>query len=389
MGRVNVTAMHLEVLLKNHSPVLSDLEFIKPAILYSDKITLFSPNARLISLFEQFSSWKVLPAEVKLDLANMVAMKSRQVLPEEARSWWSQNQDKYSHHLQGRRLSAEDASHVQAFDSFFEVVFDSMVADYREGKPAIGPLLNLRDKGLIEVYPIDHADDLTNGPNIILTGGHDLSPEAEAIAQAVVKRMLTLLGSSDAFPLFDRRLGDWAAEFPSHASRTRDKGSGRQREISLAGELFGHLPGFPRATVDELLDIRKELHESLRRFRVALAGISEELRETKTTDDFHAEARHLWTIEVSPALQEIEDATKSNKYLYQLSDHLLAKPDGLVAAGGLLVGGMAAHDMPQLVTSAAATVLPAARALWEHRKGNLEIRRSKFYFLYSLQERLK
>jgi hypothetical protein len=391
VGRVNITAMHLELLLgNNRPPALTDLEFIKPAILYGDRIKLFSPNERLMNLFgQELSSWRMVPAEIKLDVANSMVMELEEQLPEEFRRWWSRNRDRYSHYLQEGRLSAEEAAHLRVFDSLFETVFDSMANYYLEGTPAFGPILRLRGKGLLELYPVYYADDLTSAPEIEFIGDTGMTPEAEAIGQAVVKRMLTVLESPDTYPLFDRRVSDWMAELPSDSSATRNRGSGHHREVSLAGELFGQLPGFPRATVDELVDIREELDGPLRRFRVALAGISEELNETRTTDEFRAEARHLWTIEVSPALQEIEDATRSNTYLYQLTEHLLAKPDGLVAAGGLLVGGMAGPDVPQLVTSAAATALPAARALWEHQKGSLEIRRNKFYFLYALQDRLK
>ena len=121
---------------------------------------------------------------------------------------------------------------------------------------------------------------------------------------------------------------------------------------------------------------------------MALARISENLTDLRGTDDFHGEARSLWVTEVLPAVQEIEDSVRTNKYLYQRADHLLTRPDGIIAGGGLIVGAMTAPELPSLIASAAATMLPAARALWESRKANAIVRQNQFYFIYSLNRRL-
>jgi hypothetical protein len=107
----------------------------------------------------------------------------------------------------------------------------------------------------------------------------------------------------------------------------------RGKHSVLAGKLLERLPLFHEATIDEILDIRKELEQPLIRFRSGVIGFSREMQHAGWDKGFPAEADLVFYERVAPAVLEIEEAIKTSKSLLALSNRLLNKP---LASGGVL-----------------------------------------------------
>ena len=118
--------------------------------------------------------------------------------------------------------------------------------------------------------------------------------------------------------------------------------------------------------------------------------MSRKLQEHALDNDFGAYIDAAWTARVEPALLEIREAIKENKYLRQLTGELLSgTPVAAGATAGLAValGDGTAHGV---ITAAAgwliAGVVTAVNSAWEGAKS---ARRWAFWFLHETERRLR
>jgi hypothetical protein len=144
----------------------------------------------------------------------------------------------------------------------------------------------------------------------------------EEVGQAVV--------GSSAYPLFDEKTGSIvAAGIRARKFKLTDSAAYRAKHSGLAGQLLQRLPSFENASLEEIIDIRKELDKPLVRFRSAMINFSEGIRSVPWDRDFPSDAELVFRRDVSPAILEIEDALKSNNYFASLMRALVDKPFAL------------------------------------------------------------
>jgi hypothetical protein len=318
---IDVTILHLQLALQD-KPIYQpgDLDLLKPGLLYGDHVHLFTPNNWFIESLRESPDWERQPLERKLNIARGVAkalaeneelnakieelkelnakwpadVETLPVIgwPDMARHWPDVNAERYAHYLRTGEITGRDARRLKEFDSFLETVIDAMLGVFRNELPGTDHIIRLMQSGLVSLYPLNYADDLVSAPGVEFTLPSQQLLDYDELSDVLgdenlgnfltifAKRMRKIWDTPNAFPFLDGTLGYWAQLLSSQHPAAHGRGSGRQKELPLAGEFFGQLPGFQRATVDELLDIRKELHDSLQRFRLALAKISEELTDS-------------------------------------------------------------------------------------------------------------
>ena len=83
-----------------------------------------------------------------------------------------------------------------------------------------------------------------------------------------------------------------------------------KKKITHAGiseNYIQRLPAFSEASVDELIDIKKELAKPLIRFRSKMIEYSDLIQTMPWDTDFQSECQLLYDKEVMPALLELEE----------------------------------------------------------------------------------
>ena len=157
---------------------------------------------------------------------------------------------------------------------------------------------------------------------------------AEMLFMDYIEAVSTAASDAQTYPLFDEdttrviSLGIEADErtFLSAADN-------RAKEVALAADLLARLPVFERATVKEILDIRRELEKPLRNFRSAMITFSDQIESASWDKDFAQDADRVFRSQVAPTVLALEDEEKSNSFLNELT----AK----VAEKSIQVGGAA------------------------------------------------
>lgn len=143
---------------------------------------------------------------------------------------------------------------------------------------------------------------------------------------------------------------------------------------------------FDDASVDEIIDIRRELDKPLIRFRSAIITFSREIESVPWQQEFSQEAEQVFYEHVEPAVLEIEESYKSNSLIAKMLRRFAESPLTLPSSSALGLLLSQATQLPDTVAQAlslsgGATVVALQAAKdWQERQK--EIEKNQLYFYY-------
>jgi hypothetical protein len=223
-------------------------------------------------------------------------------------------------------------------------------------------------------------------------------PELPEAFRNSSKLLFRSLADGTTYPLLDRQhVQQWAryvAELqadnttevaaPDHAETIF-----KAKEVSLAIDLFARLPTFTTASIDEILDIRRELNNPLTHFRSGIIKLAEQITSEPWDKDFEHEAERLVRRDIEPTILHLEEDIRSNKLLTKLAYKGFKDPIEVSGATGLgfVLGslGGAATSIVGAIAGVGVAALDVYRE-WKDKKRELE--RNQVYFIYEAGQRL-
>lgn len=394
--------VHVEVALADTDLRVAG-RLVKPALLYADRVTVYSPAASMMTAFADLAGVTDPRQQllVTLEIVKEVPQLASQVnVPSE-----TLEQLKRFLGVDRRLIRRMGALHgaqgqieevyekLDGLDSIWRDQMPDAIAKARETLGADELLLAVQ-AGAVKVASLsDSPNSDVIADSLRRATGASTGTAVDDMMLGFTARIVEMLTEQQSFPLFDaqssgliRALEREAGVAPSsHAMR-------RGAEVSSAASFMGYLPYFPDLPMDEVLDLRKALSKPLVRFRGALARMSREFESRPIDEEFDAEVEDAWRRQVAPALADIREALSERGLLNEAASITLGDPRRLlVEAGGVLA---AAHgdvvSLSGLVTAGAAAGLPladvAGRALQQSRAAKRDAKKSAFYFLHRLAE---
>lgn len=220
--------------------------------------------------------------------------------------------------------------------------------------------------------------------------------ELDQIRAAVIDEFESVVGGAisegSTYPLFDDTTGELVrlgieegliSPSPSRIARAKHS--------KLAGSLLARLPLFDDASVNELLDIRRELERVLVRFRSAIMKYSETIRNASWDKDFWLDVEDIFHRDIEPAVIDIEDAVKSNSSMLAIASRkLVDKPALGTSIFSFILAQLSSFS--SLTTMAIAASAGASVAVFdaykESRKQKQEVEQNQLYFYYRAGELL-
>lgn len=167
----------------------------------------------------------------------------------------------------------------------------------------------------------------------------------------------------------------------------------------LADNYIQRLPSFEQASVSELLDAKAALSKHVTRFRSKMINYSEGIKSLPWDDDFAAECQMLFDKEVAPAITEIEESARENKLVKHLGKQFL-NDDATwktasgwaisIAAPGVIstLSQVVASDISAYLTASTLAV-PASvigqklyKAYLEHNQCKKQIEKNDLFFYF-------
>ncbi len=349
----------------------TELRLLKAALLYGDKVKLCSLGASFSVLLAQINN---------LDQTQRIAaMKEWSSLlgnDHKVDLVWDivEGLQKKKYRSKAELLALAQAKKTldQAWEPIVTKVNEIVSTAGAEG------LVQAHQAGLLEVEVYDIGD-------------------ADAMVKAFFESVGGAVVSGETFPLFDDNTGSLVRAAASEGKLPiGEPGKLRGKVVGLASDMFRRLPLFDTVSMEELLDIRRDLESYLLRFRSAVISYARAIETAQWDTGFMEEADLIFREKVAPAIQDIEDAVKSNKLLKALlarSTQSVTVPTS--SALGLILSGVAAFSdiAGAALGLSVGTAAVGAQAVQDWREKNQEIERNQLYFYYrargEIEKRIK
>jgi hypothetical protein len=375
--------------------VAPELELVKAALLYGDKVTLISPLTTMLLRVEGLQRFG--PRQ-QLELM-------RRVVPVLA-------PDQVAAFERGipeiNRLLRPAVTPGRLGDQFLrEAVLQGLApylhllseaAERLAAGAGIDQLARARREGLVEIERADPGDEIDLLASCLISaklhqsGQRQENPHSHRLIETFVDRLSKHLSSGKKYLIFDRPIADLTEAAIREGIFTPAKGpTGFCAQAMTASGLMGRLPTFPTATVDEVLDIRSELAPSLNRFRSAMVTTAKTFTSQPWQADFEDEVQNAWVETVHPALEQIETSVRDNRSILNLAAGVSATTTAAWSGLMVVAAGLGHHgDVLEALGGAGALAVaaPLLKALRDRTDANRTVRMQPFYFLYDVNRSL-
>jgi hypothetical protein len=347
-----------------------ETELVKAALLYADRVTLASPKVAFMA-----------------SLASITTLDDRQRIKAMAELGGLMNNGQEGAKLYAelsqrrRRLSPRERTLLARLEHRLHASSQGLIDKVEEllDDAGAGELAQALETGVLDLdgLGIDEADE-TNFTDTII------GRLADVLAESVS-------ATAHTFPLFDNDAGNLMRAMVAEG-KVADVHVARSNEAAAAGRLIADLDAFPRAAMDELLDVRRELEQPLVRFRAALATLTAQFEAAAWEEGFEREVEDLYRQQVAPALLEVQQALEELGALPTLL-RLTSNERVAAAAAGLGLAAAAAvgyADLPTVIygTSSAPLLAAGANEAAHRRDVKHSTAQNSFYFLYAAGRRL-
>ncbi len=172
----------------------------------------------------------------------------------------------------------------------------------------------------------------------------------------------------------------------------------RSAQATIGNNLLIRLPTFPRATVKETLEIRKELRPYVMGFRSALVSFGEKIGQIPpwNKEEIDDVIQDIYVGQVLPQVTELQQQVQKNKYLRQLTGELVKSSEKLLVPVAATWLTLAVNHLLDLQTAISAMGMAASIwggsalvASWNSISRADELKVNKLYFLYEVEQRLQ
>ena len=358
-----------------------ELQYIKSALLYADSITLISPVAYLFTKLGMLDDAKDIHSVIRmLDYSLPLIKDQRPDLYSQATTAIRQLKQILKNKKYRLLPKATKMEFQNTLYEFAQNVDDAMVPFIGERQSK--ELEKLIKAGRVQLQKFEH--DLTD------FGG--LAIEYYKHVNEAVKT---------TYPLFDEQSNN-LLELAVRSKLVR-LNEVEQRKITHAGasdNIIQRLPAFETASIDEILDIRKELEDPLVRFRGKMLSYTQDIQLMPWDEDFQSECSILYEKEITPAVLEMSELTQENSILKNLGEEFVSDGQFMKSAGGLIVSIAAAGVIPSLTdaistdvsiigTAAAFGATKVAAAYNKYASKKKEIEKKDMFFYYKARKLLE
>jgi len=356
----------------------NDVQMVKVGLLYADQSKLVSLPA--FALIDMDSSRDIRKADPVAYLRNVLLWTSeegkKKAINHLITSFQRANQRRHS------KRGREELKHLnQWFAKELHRLQDEFAL--RMSEPDAQGLFDAVNSGLLEIHPFKSFFDRVTQETL----------SGEIIAMDYVRAVSAAASDTQTYPLFDEPTSDMISLGIGEGQITLSTtGVARGKEVALAADLLARLPLFERATVKEILDIRRELEKPLVGFRSAMINFSDRIQSASWDKDFPHDADRVFRSDVAPTILALEDEEQSNSFLNKLTAKVADKAIqiGSVASASAAISALAVQmlNLPLADVAALAAgpaivaggVAYSAYKEWKEQQQNTEGNSLFFYY---------
>ncbi len=353
-----------------------ELLLVKAALLYGDRAKLYSPFMSLILPVLRASD---LPLEERLELWDWYVARHSDNQEEVIRA--KEDLRRYKKIVRKRYPNNKQVLNRQRFEQRFDLSQVQAIARHIASEAGADGIMEAVTSGVLDYHRFRASYRVA-------------MENTDIVVEEFLDRVGKAVSDGSTYPLFDADLGGWIGENIQEGKlAVRESAISRGKHIGLAAQLLQRLPVFDMATIDEILDIRRELERPLTNFRAKIIEFAERARHEPWDEDFPFDVEQVFNRDVAPTVLAIEDAAQANSLRDVLRRKIIDKP--LVVPGASALGVMLSSlsFLPALVSSAAGTgaasALVAYDAYKEWQQKQRTIEQNQLYFYYKAGKQLQ
>lgn len=392
--------VHLNVVAPVDLGGLSDL--IKPALLYADRVTVYSPVAALFHGVTQFAELTD-PAD-QLSAIVEVSRQAPSALPMNIDPDTVRSLEGYLRLTPNqRRRLGRSAGPARAGLSEIEDMVDELRRMWETDMPRVveqmisesgaSDLMKAIRVGAVQIAPIGQRDAVGHlSSTIVAATTAPADREPDPMFDGFLDTLAEIVAGDSGFPLLDsdacglvRSMERESLLIFAGATATRSS------EVDAATRFMAFLPSFTGMPIDEVLDLRKEIEAPLLRFRGEMLRLAAEFGRP-IDDGFAAAVEQAWRADVAPALADIRECLAEHGLLREIATVARGNIARMMAeAGGVLAASHAdPFHLSEMVTMGAAVAVPALDALGSavNARGSAhrDLQKQGFYFLHKVDQ---
>lgn len=351
----------------------SELQLLRSSLLYADHVELLAPGVTGFSELEKIariSEADPLASIIDLPDVLLARLVDGDFLTESGVSF---TQFKAAQREVWKRPST-DSERKQLTD-LWRVQIPSLraeaVAPFREG----------------EADEIVQA--LESGAVTIVSDGLDVTGPVDDQVVWFRDRLTDAMTRPGSNILLDDVTAAYARELMVDSAPLSDRAAAGAKQSKVGTGLVEHLPAFPRAPMEDILEAREVLSEGRKKYRGAVKNLAAKLASSSLDPELSYEVEELWRDEAQPSLERMRASLKSTKLAYETGKSLVA--GGYVASVAVavlnipdLLQGMPPEAGPAAV---AGRVLSAAAAETIRTRGAVQAH--ELFYLYQVDRRLR
>jgi hypothetical protein len=363
---------------------------VKAAVLYGDRVTLYSPTAEIIRAFDAFDQTKSPREKVELFRAITFGVPSFRAGMSVSDESLEQMFSVMSLNRSEQRKLPGLAELRQGFESLWEDLpakmrdiavdlgADGLMAAVAAGKVTLEPLAVNRASSVI-------VDSLR-----LATGDTALETSDDAV-QLFATKVFELTNEPRTFGLFDAQSAGLLRSLETILDRAGSHSMERSAEVTAAAAFMGYMPTFPLMSMDEVIDLRNSVGSPLLRFRAAIARMSSTFSRGPLDADFELEVEDAWRKEVAEAMADIREAFGEHRLLKEFASISSGDLSSLLveAGGALTLTKMVVNPTSASLYAAAGVAMPTigrvARAATQRSKIRATAKSSDYFFLHHFQ----
>jgi len=344
-----------------------ELRLLKAGLLYADKVKLCSLSSAMAVTLPYLS---ILPDKEILELTQHAA-KALNQNPETVEAFIQ----KYQQLQKKKHRTPQELILLQNIKKQFDKTrqeFGRVAENLIKEANAEG-LFSAIQSGLVEIQSFDFQKD------------NAVEQYISMINDAVL--------SGETYPLLDDFTGN-LVRLAIEAGKIVPLGTTitKAKQTGLSSGLFEKLPLLDEASVDEIIEVRKELDKPLTRFRSAIVNFSRQIEHEPWAKEFPYEVDQVFIEHVEPAVLDIDEAYKSNKFIVSLVKKFADKPLVLPSTSAIGFLLSQASNVPNVFTQSLSLVAGSAiiglEAVEDWQKKKQEIEKNQLYFYYRVKKSL-
>lgn len=286
-----LTAPDPEITLKK------EINLLKVALLYSDKITLISPTASMLLSVMQMH---LLDDDSKFELVKTYMLATGQGNYDEIVNLYST----YKNLKTKKRLSREELLLKIKLREGFEKFTKSLseIGEKFYNNSNFDKLVPLIEKGFIEFKHFNYGID--------------------DVQEFFMNEILDVLNDVYKYPLFDNMI-----EGITHAYSIENNlsiANNNPKEIKMGKEVLFKLPNIEELDFIEIIELKNNLNIELSRFKGALLNYSNSLISLPYSEKDDVEIFKKYEYYIKPELADLKNQISQNKFIKKIRNELLS-----------------------------------------------------------------